>query len=320
MNADGATGAKAFDAAPVPAIVLDESARVVRYNDRAASAAEGELDGAPVGQLLERDGDVVDRALARALDEGDARVRVRLRGGRPARLVFRQITEDGPGTVVGVAWPLAEEDDRAARLERALQTVTHDVRSPLAVVSGAIEHVRETGDIERLAAAERALGRIESILDEGAALAHPDREQPTTVDVATVVAEAWRAVDKEGANLVVKDAGTVEARRCRLRRLFENLLRNCVEHGSAADGDDLTLRVGSVDGGGFYVADNGAGFALDRERLFEAGRAGPDGGTGLGLAIVASVAEEHGWTVRATESAAGGARVEVHVGGDESAD
>jgi signal transduction histidine kinase len=319
MRPDGAVGADAFDAAPVPAVVLDASARVVLWNERAARAATGDLDGAHVGRLLDGEGTVVDRTLARALDGGDARTRVRLRDGGPARLALRKTPEDGPGAAVGVAWPVTDETDRVARLERTLQTVAHDVRSPLTVASGAVEAARETGDAERLVAAERALDRIGDIVDEGAALARPGEERRTTADVGTVATQAWHAVDSRDARLVIEDPGCVEAGDGRLRRLFENLLRNCVEHGAADDRDDgLTVRVGPVDSGGFYVVDDGAGFdAAARDRLFEAGYTGPNGGTGLGLAIVASVADEHDWTVRATESAAGGARVEVHV--DESA-
>ena len=315
MRPDGAVGADAFDAAPVPVVVLDASAQVVLWNERAARAAPGDLAGTHVGQLLNGDGTAVDRALARALDGGDAQASVRLCNEEPARFALRRTPEDGPGAAVGVAWPVTDETDRVVRLERALQTVTHDIRSPLTVADGAVEAARETGDTERLAAAERALDRIADIVDEGAALARPDTERRTTADVATVAAEAWHVVDSRDARLVVEDPGCIEAGRSRLRRLFENLLRNCVEHGAADDRDDgLTVRVGPVDGGGFYVADDGAGFeATARDRLFEAGYTGPDGGTGLGLAIVANVADEHDWTVRATKSAAGGARVEVYV-------
>jgi nitrogen fixation/metabolism regulation signal transduction histidine kinase len=86
----------------------------------------------------------------------------------------------------------------------------------------------------------------------------------------------------------------------------------------AAVVDAVTVTVGRTDDG-FYVADDGPGIpAADRDEVFEAGVSTDPEGTGLGLNIVRSIAEAHGWTVRATESAAGGARVEF--GGVDSGD
>jgi PAS domain S-box-containing protein len=84
-------------------------------------------------------------------------------------------------------------------------------------------------------------------------------------------------------------------------------------------GDAVTITVGALDDG-FYVEDDGPGIPEDlRDRVFESGYSG-EGGTGLGLNIVKRIADAHGWSVRATESAAGGARFEiagVESGGDD---
>ncbi|MFC7137350.1 sensor histidine kinase [Halobaculum litoreum] len=98
--------------------------------------------------------------------------------------------------------------------------------------------------------------------------------------------------------VVVADSG-------RLDRLFENLVRNAVEHG----GDDVTVTVEAGDGW-FAVGDDGPGLppAL-HDTAFEEGNSG-GGGTGIGLAIVRSVAEAHGWTVE-VDPAADGARFVV---------
>ena len=82
----------------------------------------------------------------------------------------------------------------------------------------------------------------------------------------------------------------------------------------AADG--ATIRVGPLsdaEAEGFYVEDDGPGIPEgEREQIFEFGYTN-DGETGLGLAIVREIARAHGWEVRATESAAGGARFEITV-------
>ena len=77
------------------------------------------------------------------------------------------------------------------------------------------------------------------------------------------------------------------------------------------DSSALIITVGDTDEG-FYVADDGPGIQPgDREDVFELGHTTHQDGTGFGLAIVQTIAEAHGWTVTAGESAAGGARFEV---------
>ncbi|WP_336336779.1 PAS domain S-box protein [Haloarcula brevis] len=143
---------------------------------------------------------------------------------------------------------------------------------------------------------------------------------------------------------------TIIADRPRLLQLLENLLRNSVAHGStssrtgaddsgsergspepqqaqtdidhgstssqtkpadAADGEGVTVTVGTTEGG-FYVADDGPGLPeVDREALFEPGYSTADDGSGFGLAIVDRIAEAHGWSVDVGESDDGGARFEI---------
>lgn len=91
-----------------------------------------------------------------------------------------------------------------------------------------------------------------------------------------------------------------------MRQLFENLFRNAVEHG----GPDVTVTVGELRNG-FYIQDNGNGVPEPhREEVFETGYSTSEDGTGFGLSIVQQVANAHGWSIRVTESADGGARFE----------
>ncbi|SFR48401.1 hybrid sensor histidine kinase/response regulator [Halorubrum sodomense] len=80
-----------------------------------------------------------------------------------------------------------------------------------------------------------------------------------------------------------------------------------VEHG----GESVTVAVGTLPDG-FYVEDDGPGIDPDRrEAVFDAGHSTSQSGTGFGLRIVEQVADAHGWSVRAVESEAGGARFEI---------
>ena len=197
------------------------------------------------------------------------------------------------------------------RLEEFAGVVAHDLRNPLNVIEGRIDLAREKGDPGKLDAAESAAGRMRDLIDDllhlarmGAVVSEFER-----ASLPALARDAWEAIDAPGATLAVDVTGTVEADANRLQELLENLFRNAVEHG----GPDVTLRVGALDqAAGFYVADDGPGIpAAERDLVFESGHTTAEEGTGFGLAIVERIATAHGWTVAATGSTEGGARLEI---------
>ena len=195
------------------------------------------------------------------------------------------------------------------KLDRFASVVSHDLRSPLEVLRGSIELAQRTDDLSQLDRCERALDRMDTLIDDLLTMA---RAGMVVDDVAPVVlreqvTQCWQTVATDDATLDVRTDRTILADASRLRQLLENLVRNSVDHG----GDGVTVTVGDLDGG-FYVADDGPGIPPDeRETVFESGYSTSADGTGLGLTIVAEVADAHGWTVSVAESADGGARFEV---------
>ncbi|MFD1632690.1 ATP-binding protein [Haloplanus ruber] len=197
------------------------------------------------------------------------------------------------------------------RLSDFASVVSHDLRTPLSVVDGSLELARERyGDDADLARAVRSLDRAFDLIEELLTLARgTDTLSFEALSLRAMVEACWDPLTTDGATLVVADDATIRADETALRRLLENLLRNCVTHG-ATDGD-VTVTVGLLDGGrGFYVADDGPGVDADvGDAVFNVGYTTADTGTGLGLAIVKRIAEEHGWAVGLGD--ADGARFEI---------
>ena len=196
------------------------------------------------------------------------------------------------------------------RLDAFASIVSHDLRNPLNVAQGRVDLARQAADDdEHLDAAADALDRIESIVEHTLTLAREGETvgDPEPVSIAAVAADSWATVDTGAGELAVETDRDVSADPDRLRNLFENLVRNAVEHG----GSDVTIRVGDLPDG-FYVADDGPGIPEEvADELFEPGQTGTEGNTGFGLAIVQEIANAHGWTVSATASDEGGARFEI---------
>jgi len=220
-----------------------------------------------------------------------------------------------PSHILGVTVDITErkQTERALqrkteRLEDLIRVISHDVRNPVAVAQGRLELVEATDGEEHLTVATEALERIETLLDDLLTVAHEGEQMEIDelVTLSEVAEDSWRAVKTKDATLDVATEQERQADRSRLQQLLENLIRNAVEHG----GQGVTVTVGDLNDG-FYVADDGTGIPeAERGNVLDTGYSTATEGTGFGLTIVKQIAEAHGWTVRLTESDAGGARFE----------
>lgn len=204
-----------------------------------------------------------------------------------------------------------ELEAKNERLDQFASLVSHDLRNPLQVALSRLEAARERDDAEEhLEAAEESLHRMSRLIDDVLEMARQGQSVPDLgpLSLEAVAQRAWKSVEHDAATLAVEADETIKADPDRLVQLFENLFRNAVEHGR----DDVTVRVGLLDGGGgFYVADDGPGIPEDeREQVIQMGHTTATDGTGFGLAMVEEIATAHGWSVTVTESETGGARFE----------
>ena len=319
-------------------VVLDTEGHVVDINKTAKTMFGTER---PIGQFI---GDITSEELTsggeelRAVTWGDEPLRelrdqVWAQTPRGDRCYDVQITEltNGSGTTAGfvvllhdiTAQKTTEQqlEHQNERLDQFASIVSHDLRNPLNVAQGNLElpyQRAEEGDdtvevdVDRLETALSAHERMEDIIEDALTLAREGKAITETerVSLEAVAERAWTTVETGGATLEVVADAEFDADGDRLLTVFENLVRNAVEHGS--DGEGLTVRVGPLETGGFYVEDDGTGLPPDsHEEIFEHGHTTNPDGTGLGLAIVRDIVKGHGWEIDATDSEDGGARFEV---------
>ncbi|WP_259535691.1 ATP-binding protein [Halalkaliarchaeum sp. AArc-CO] len=218
------------------------------------------------------------------------------------------------------------------RIEEIRRVVSHDLRSPLNVAKGYLQHVSDgTGSLgesdgkhdESIRRAIAALDRLESFFDDLNALVRQGTpvENAEHLDLASVARSAWEETDdwaridegteSPGATLHTSgglaELEAVVADPERLRGLFRELYQNAIEHGDPP----VTIEIGVLPDG-FYVADDGTGIPENRrDDVLEAGVSDRRKQTGFGLAAVRHIATAHGWELSVTESATGGARFEL---------
>ncbi|ELY74523.1 PAS domain S-box protein [Natrinema pallidum] len=209
--------------------------------------------------------------------------------------------------------------ERNERLDAFARIVSHDLRNPLGVAQGYLDLFEETGDSGYAAKTRNGLDRMESIIDDVLAIAREGEWAADTepVDLESVAREAWGHVSTAEATLSVTETMTLSADRSRLLRLLENCFRNSIEHGETTE----TVRIGPLENDerpdaarGFVIEDDGEGLpAKLRDELFDPSASTSTEGLGIGLWIVREVATGHGWSVVATESESGGARLEFEL-------
>ncbi|MEP7354128.1 MAG: DUF4118 domain-containing protein [Acidobacteriota bacterium] len=207
-----------------------------------------------------------------------------------------------------------------------LSAVSHDLRTPLASITGAASTLRQQG--ERLSAETRN-ELLESISDETERLS---RLVSNLLDM-TRFESGPVALKRDGCPLeeIVGTAlhrlrGKLKGREVSVElpptlplvlvdevlmgQVFINLLENAVKYTAAVSPIEISaLAVG--DAVEVSLRDHGSGFdPVEQDRLFEKfyrSRTGNAGGAGLGLAIAKAVVEAHGGRISAFNHPRGGA-------------
>ena len=210
-----------------------------------------------------------------------------------------------------------------AQLGQLAAVVAHEVRNPLAGISGALQIIQgrlDTASTDREVMGE-ILERIDALNSMVSALllyANPRSPQiePIQIDalLENTVAIARQDPDLEAVEIeILGDRPALPGDPELLRILFTNLLLNA---GQAMDGHGrLRLDVSRVEGYcDVSVSDSGPGMSSEvRQRIFEPFFTTKSRGTGLGMAVAKQVVDAHDGEIAVDCPPHGGTTVTVRL-------
>ncbi|EMA29110.1 PAS domain S-box protein [Haloarcula japonica] len=192
--------------------------------------------------------------------------------------------------------------------------LSHDMQNPLQTVRGRLQLAIETDDVEHVEEALPSLDRMGQLIDDVADALESGTivGEQQEIDIGSLAQATWESLDRHSdtESLEVDGEPTVYGNEEAVRRMFDNLLGNSLEHGESP----VAVTVGSFDGG-IYLEDNGPGIPEEiQEQVFEQGFTTKDhnGGTGMGMASVRQIVLAHDWRIEISESEKlGGVRFEI---------
>jgi len=223
--------------------------------------------------------------------------------------------------------------DQLAALGGLSARMAHEIRNPLAALSGSVQLLAARndlvdGDLRLMNIITRETDRLNLLITEFLEYARPhtpNREQVDVhgemKDIILLLAADPRFVHISISNLIPADI-LVSADSGQLRQVMLNLLHNAAE--AMLQGGVIQIEAeqlsygepGSLKAAGvrISVTDNGPGISAEAlQHLFEPFWTSKIHGTGLGLAISYRIIEAHGGLLAAETPAAGGCRFIIHL-------
>ncbi|ABQ26853.1 two-component system sensor histidine kinase NtrB [Geotalea uraniireducens] len=203
--------------------------------------------------------------------------------------------------------------DRLAAIGELSARIAHEIRNPLASVSGSVQLIAQgggiaAGDKKLLDIVQRETERLNALITDFLAYARPRRPVKVTMNLKGFMGNlvALLATDSRFERVKIlndcPDDLSVEVDRDQFQQVFWNLLMNAAEAMPA--GGTVSIKASAAHkrrhlkgpGGEVRIAvtDNGAGMVPeDVNRIFEPFFTTKTGGTGLGLATVYRIIEAH---------------------------
>ena len=255
-----------------------------------------------------------------------------LHTGRTSERVAVRGTADPLDALGGLVNRMLERiDGLVTGMRSTLDTVAHDLRTPMTRLRGTAEMALQSGTTvddyrnalaDCLEEADRVSGLLDALMDLAEAETGAMRLRRDTVDVADAVRDAIElysevAEEKQVALMLdaAPDTPAIMGDRVRLTQVFANLIDNAVKY-TPGPGSVRVTTAAANGGVEIAVIDTGPGIAAEDqsriwERLYRGDQSRSARGLGIGLSLVRAITQAHGGRADVDSPSGGGARFVV---------
>lgn len=227
-------------------------------------------------------------------------------------------------------------DEKLKALGELSVGIAHEIRNPLASISGSIQVLKgdldlKDEDTRLMEIVLRETERLNSLITDFLLFARPAREKRERVNLSAIIDETVKVFSNcpEASRLkienTVRDMIFIQGDRRQLGQVFWNLFVNAAHAMSSAPGggnlrisselvewDALHFEAADSPAVEVSVSDNGTGIAPENmSRVFDPFFSTKERGTGLGLAIVHRIVESHGGSIDVRSAAGKGSVFKV---------
>jgi two-component system sensor histidine kinase PilS (NtrC family) len=219
----------------------------------------------------------------------------------------------------------ARRTERMATVGQLAAGVAHEIRNPMASISGSIELLRQspqTSDDDRqlMTIVHREVQRLNALIGDLLDYANPRAKQPVDFDLGTLVEETVQVArgDKNFADVEVTASAEhplpIHADPAKLRQVVWNLIRNAADAASTGGKHVRVEARKTTDGATVLVEDDGPGIPENLVgRIFDPFVTTKQKGTGLGLATCHTIVTEHGGRIDVETEVGKGTKMIVRI-------
>ena len=211
-----------------------------------------------------------------------------------------------------------KQADRLAAIGRLAAGMAHEIRNPLASISGSVQLLMEaehakSEDLHLMDIVIKEADRLNGLLTDFLNFARPKLPKKEAVDVVSILDQltdllkADHRFEKIDITSRYSDKFEIMLDRSQILQALWDLAINASE--AMQEQGDLLFTLENHRGGVIIIEDSGPGISDEiKDRIFEPFFSTKEKGTGLGLASVYSILEAHGGIITVDESESGGAR------------
>lgn len=215
-----------------------------------------------------------------------------------------------------------KRSDRLAAIGRLSASIAHEIRNPLAAISGSVQLLSEDAGVDEegkrlMRIVVKEADRLSRLLTNFLIYARPKTPELHDVNISLLLDDLLKMTrgDRRFAALefscnyppeIVKKVD-----RDQIKQAIWGLLINAVE----ATSGQGTIRIGfHPQDGTLYLEDDGPGIPEEiRDRVFEPFFTTKSSGTGMGLSLIYSIIEAHHGSIEILEGAEGGAHFRIYL-------